>query len=324
MTSATKLKTSKAIIATLLTFSFLIFPRMGSVPTVRAAAGEIRSESQVKTEAALYDSAIRALEQGLTIKLETIEDLKVANALLAKQVPNLRYNRSKLVTIGLSDSTFVAAVRDRTKDSKSTDAFTRELGIDPSSILKLSGASSVGDRMQRKLETDVGLIRRVAARLQQAATDLKAKVKQDHASGRRNQLKSSVRGGEFLATVAGPPSGPAAVTPSAEDVVTLLVLVAISVNPVIFAGLLILASGPIIVGVAVVSAVAVAALIGRLVENLGTDKGRDKVAKCQDGAEAVYKNCVAGGAGACCGLAEINAAACLAAWFLEAAACLLA
>src|SRR6185369_2905796 len=98
------------------------------------------------------------------------------SALLAKQIPNLRFNRSKLAQIGLSDSTFAGAVRERTKDSKTTDVFVREVAADPTSIMKLSGASALADRMQRKVDSDVALIRKVADRLKQAAADIKSKI----------------------------------------------------------------------------------------------------------------------------------------------------
>jgi len=297
----------------------MIYPLVRTLPSAEAAAVDLRSESQIKTEAGLYDSAMHEIERALTIKLETLEDLKAVNALLAKQIPNLRFNRSKLAQIGLSDSTFAGAVRERTKDSKTTDVFVREVAADPTSIMKLGGASSLADRMQRKVDSDVALIRKVADRLKLVAADLKAKTKQNHVNGRNSQLDSTIPVHEFLFTVTSPP--PPAPGISVADVATVLLLVTVYIFPGVLIGLAILAAGPVSLGIVVAGA---ALVIGRLVENFGTDKGRDRVAQCQDNAEATYKSCVAGGAGACCGLAEINAAGCLAQWLLDSAGCLLA
>jgi hypothetical protein len=315
-----RMTTSRAVVATFLSFSFMIYPLVRTIPAVEAAV-DMRSESQMKTEAGLYDSAMREIERALTIKLETIDDLKAANALLAKQIPNLRFNRSKLAQIGLSDSTFVAAVRERTKDSKTTDAFVREVATDSKAITKLTGALSLSDRMQRKVDGDVALIRKLADRLNQVAADLKAKIKQNHVSGRNGKLESTFPRHEFFSTVINPRSGPPTSGISGSDVELVLEIVAIYVFPGVLIGLAVLAAGPVSLGVVVAGA---ALVIGRVVENFGTDKGRDRVAQCQDAVEATYKSCVAGGAGACCGLAEINAAGCLAQWLFEAGACILA
>jgi len=304
--------TSRALTAGFLSLSFIFYPLVRTLPAAEAAAVDLRSESQMKTEAGLYDSAMREIERALTIKLETIEDLKAATALLAKQIPNLRFNRSKLAQIGLSDSTFVAAVRERTKDSKTTDAFVRELATDSKSITKLSGALSLSDRLQRKVDGDVALIRRLADRLTQVTADLKAKIKQNHVGLRNGEFDTTFAGHEFLSP---------APRISDSDIELVLVIVAVYVFPGVLVGLAILAAGPISLGIVVTGA---ALLIGRVVENFGTDKGRDRVAACQDAAEAEYKSCVAGGAGACCGLAELNAAGCLAKWLFDSGACILA
>jgi hypothetical protein len=298
----------RALIATVVSFSFMIYPRLGTAPPVMAAGIDLRSESQVKTEAALYDSAMRTIEQGLTIKLETLDDLKAATALLEKQIPNLKFNRSKLAQIALSDTTFVGAVGDRVKDSKTTDTFASELATDPNTILKLNGASALADRLQTKVETDVSLIRKVANRLQQAGADLKAKIKQAHAS----------RSGVGLSTNTISPAAPSPppLVVRLDGVVFLLVVAAIA-YPGLAIALAVLATGPL------APAVVAGLLIAKLVENLGTDKGKDKVAKCQEAVDAHYQICFKAGADACCGLAILNAEACLAIWMYDSAGCLL-
>jgi len=297
--------TFRALIATVVSFSFIIYPRVGTAPTVMAAGIDLRSESQVKSEAALYDSAMRTIEQGLTIKLENLDDLKAVNALLAKQIPNLKFNRSKLAEIALSDTTFVGAVGQRVKDSKAADSFASELATDPNTILKVNGASALADRLQRKVETDVALIRRVATRLQQAGADLKAKIKQAHA----NRL------GVELSTNIIPPA-PGAPMVRLDGVVFLVVVAAIAF-PGLALALVVLATGPL------APAIVAGFLIVKLVENLGTDEGKDKVAACQKAADEKYQSCMKAGADACCGLAIVNAEACLATWMFDSAGCLL-
>src|SRR5712691_8004877 len=76
-----------------------------------AADVELKSESQLKSEAALYDTAIREIGQLQTMSVATVDDLKKVNTILERQIPNLRFNRSKLATIGLSDSTFINAAK---------------------------------------------------------------------------------------------------------------------------------------------------------------------------------------------------------------------
>jgi len=295
----------RMLIATFVSLSFVIYPRMGTSPVAMAAGVALRSESQVTSEAALYDSAMRTIEQALTIKLQTVDDVKVANSLLEKQMPNLKFNRSKLAQIAMSDATFVGAVAERIKDSKATDAFAIELAGDPNTILKLNGATSLADRLQRKVETDVTLIRKVATRLQQSAADLKAKIKQNHVS----------RSDALLSEKAIPPVAP---TPMFRlDGVVFLVTVAVVLNPGLGIALFAVASGPLAV------AVVAGLLIGKLVENLGTDKGKDKVAQCQAAVDANYQSCVKSTADDCCGLAIINAEACLAIWMFDSAGCLL-
>src|SRR6476660_8756407 len=148
--------------------------------TAVAAASEIRSESQLRTEASLYDAAIADIQKGISIKLETADDLKAANALLKKAIPNLRFNRSKLVVLGMSDSTFSSAVKERTRDSKTTEEFARVLANDPNEILKLNGATTLQSRLTRSLESDVTLLQNVAARLKKAADAVKAKTNANH------------------------------------------------------------------------------------------------------------------------------------------------
>jgi predicted phage tail protein len=302
---------SPTLVVAIWSQSLVIYSRPVTT-TVATTAPELRSESQLRSEASLYDAAIRELSKGTTIKLDTLDDLKAANALLAKQIPNLKFNRSKLVVLGLSETTFVNAVKERTRDSKSIDAFAKELANDPNSVFKLNGASALQSRLGRALETDVALLRAVAARLKKAAADLKTKINADHST-----LRGAVPDADTRLKLAANVTN--LISPQeAGNVVGAIVITTLVYVPGAFtlvAALAILAVGPL-------SLIGAAFILGKLVENVGTDKGRDKVAACEDAAKQIYDQCAANAAQQCCGLSVIFAADCLSDWLINAAACL--
>jgi hypothetical protein len=269
------------------------------------AITELRSESQLRSEASLYDAAIREISKATTIRLDTADDIKAANALLAKQIPNLKFNRSKLVVSGLSDATFAAAVKERTPDSKSTESFAAELAKAPNAILKLNGASALQSRLSRSVESDVTLLRSVSARLKKAAADLKAKIKPNHSIP---VLYSS-----FNVNVERISVSAAGID---DATIAVIIYIAIIFNP----GIYLILAGPITGGLVIVGA---ALLVGRLIENFGTEKGRDRVAECEDAAKQAYDKCAADAAQLCCGLSVIGTADCASQWLLDAGVCLL-
>ncbi|PWT94236.1 MAG: hypothetical protein C5B55_03030 [Blastocatellia bacterium] len=269
---------------------------------VALPAGEIRSEAQLRSEASLYDAAINDIRKGTSIKLDTANDLKAATALLNKAIPNLRFNRSKLIVSGMSDTTFVGAVKERTRDAKSTEEFARALAGDQNEILKLNGATALQSRLARSLDADVTLIRSVSDRLKKAADAVKAKTNANHA-GSRSYLSSET-------TTSPTPPG------ILLDIITLqLVAIAVVVQPAIFLVLVGtgLGSTLVIVGAAV--------LVAKIIGNVATDKGRDKLAECEDSAQKNFNDC----------MATANAfdfvivsTYCTAAYLASAAACLVA
>lgn len=277
-------------------------PGSVSANSTRNIPADLKDVSQVKNEAALYDTAMREISQLSSSSLATIDDLKKANAVLERQIPNLRYSRSKLAAVGLSDSTFVAAVKAHTSGKKATEDFASELGKDPNAILKLNGATSLGDRIARSLETDTTTLRQAAERLKQAAGDIKAKLKTNHA-----------RAGNRSAPPAIETSWPVPFAGLTKDQqVVLLVGVAVLVcSPLL----------PLLVTVS--QGVLAVALIGQLIANFGTEQGRDKVAACMDDAEHRYRNCSKDAATLCCGLDSVARALCAYQWMLDAAVCLI-
>ncbi len=197
MKNPAKSTTSKTFLAILLSFTFPLFPRM-LISSAQPAADtlKLRSESQLRTEASLYDTAIREISRVATMRPDTVENLKAANTILDKQFRNLKYNRSKLAVMGFNDTTFLNAVKERMRDSNTINAFVLELVQDPNSILKLSGAASLGDRIARSVETDAALLRRVAERIKKASEDIRARTKQHHATNREGlQVDPNLRRG---------------------------------------------------------------------------------------------------------------------------------
>ena len=88
-------------------------------------------------------------------------------------------------------------------------------------------------------------------------------------------------------------------------------------------GVAVVACSPLLPVLVAVSQPLIAAfLIERLAENLGTEKGKDKVAACMDQAEKDARSCGGDASKLCCGLDIIAAGLCLDAWLLEAAGCL--
>jgi hypothetical protein len=176
----------RAAVATALCLSFLIPPSSwvssAAATTVRAAA-DLKNESQYKSEASRYDSAIRAIAGIATMKLDTGEDLKKAIAILDRERQNLKFHRSKLIVLALGDSAFTSAVKKKVSDKPAAEAFASELTADRKAVLKLEGAESLKTRLQRSAESDAATLRRVAERLREAAERIKKAGQKSAAPG---------------------------------------------------------------------------------------------------------------------------------------------
>lgn len=274
-----------SILAVVLALPGALTIRSTPTPAPAPAALSLKSQSQLKSEAALYETAIREIGTIANMKLSTPEELKKANDIVAKQIRNLKFGRSKLISLGLADGVFVEAVKAKAKDEKSAEAFVLELGKDPSSILKLAGAESLKSRVERALETDNTLLKNVAQKLKRSAEEVKSTLKQHHAKN-----YSPVRYDWRL---------------------DLLIYVAFVVNPVVAA----------VIAANVIPVVIVASLAARLATNIGTEEGQNKVAACMDGIDKQYQNCLAAAAQLPLGFSVAAAAVCYADWLLDAAAC---
>jgi len=125
--------------------------------SARAAAADLnlKSQAQLRSEAALYDTAIREIGRISNMQLSNPNESKAALAILKQQTPNLRFSRSKLITIGLSDSGFANAVTAKAgNDKKSQQQFAAQLAQDRKSIFQVNGAESLRSNIIRSVEAD--------------------------------------------------------------------------------------------------------------------------------------------------------------------------
>jgi hypothetical protein len=151
--------------------------------SARAAAADLnlKSQAQLRSEAALYDTAIREIGRVSNMQLSNPNESKAALAILKQQTPNLRFSRSKLITIGLSDSGFANAVTAKAgNDKKSQQQFAAQLAQDRKSIFQVNGAESLRSNIIRSVEADAALLRKVSDQLSQASKAIKASVKNHH------------------------------------------------------------------------------------------------------------------------------------------------
>ena len=261
----------------------------------RSAVADInlKSESQLRSEAALYDTAIREIGRISSMKLANPDESKAAIAILKKQIPNLRFNRSKLIALGLSDSSFRSAVKSRTNDKKSSEEFAAELAKDRTAILKLNGAQSLKDGMLRAVESDASMLRKISDQLKQGAADIRAKAKSHHAVRTNPALTTKSADVEINTGASSTPS----LKGNEGEVITLVVVCAFIVSPPLGVALVLLSvnSPTLTIPVAAAESVAVyaAELLLAIKAGSGTDQQKDEIQACVDRAQAACDKCVA-------------------------------
>lgn len=292
----------RAAIATALCLSFVVYPQL-RISSVRAAAGpaaDVKSESQLRSEASRYDSAIRAISGITTMKFDTPEDLKKAVVILDRERPNLKFHRSKFVFIGISDSAFVSAVRKKLPNKQAAETFAKQLIADTKLALTVEGAESLQTRIRRNIESDAATLRRAADRLKEAA----AKFKRAQAPGPRTDEFKVLKAGfsDARRSIALPET---AAMPALDPVSIIIIVVAvIGYASVIYYGLK--WYGPAV--------------------GIGTEEDKDQVADCQNATDDRYNRCVSEAQDLPSGLPffirEVAVAACYSDWLARQAACL--
>jgi hypothetical protein len=264
------------------------------VPQSRVAAMDIKSAAEYKAEASRFDNAIRAMAGITTMKLETPDDLKAALAIVERESGNVTLLLSKLVAMGLADSTVVAAVKKKGPTAKEAEAFLKAIIADPQKALELEGASALSTRMRSAIASSTDTLRRAGARLREAADKIKARGSTRSEGG--NEMRV-VRASYSVAT--GASAGPSVF---ATDPMT-----------VIFAALVIF--------YAVVFAVAFIAWLGQVIKNAATPEGQTRVERCLADERAWRDRCRADARQQPWPLDIAALAACEAAWLVKIAAC---
>lgn len=302
--------TLRAGIATALCLSFLLYPplRPSSATAASAhAATDLKTESQLRSEASRYDGAIRAVAGIATMKLETPEDLKKAFAVLERERPNLKFHFSKLVVLAISDSTYSGAIKKKIPDKQAAEAFAKELEADLKAVLKLDGARSLKTRMERSAEADAAVLRRAGERLKLAGEKIKKAAQQAVApdSGASSELRV-IRAGFGAATQ--PFTAP---------------------SPVVFVQLIILALAYAVIVLNPIQVTTFLAIgfLASLFTNLFTEEGQDQVAACQEEADDRYRSCESDANALPSGfplfIREAALALCYGTWLIETGDCLL-
>ncbi len=291
-------------------------------PSVSTAASspasiDLRSQSQFRSEAANYDRALSELSKILNMKLETKGDLTQAHAIFEREHLNLRFLLSKLVVTALGDSAFTSGLMKKVTDQKSAEQFGKELGRDPNSIFTVSGAESLKTRMLQSIEADAATLRKVAEKLNQAAERIRKTTGRAGDSQTLDGFKP-IRASYSTTRLPATPL---------HGFVARVTLKDLALGYIAAALLLYGTGGTVIAGAIALSgllSILVAALpallILEIVENYGTQAGRDAIAKCMDQAEARRSRCKSDANSA--GLFTIFLyVACDAQWILDAVAC---
>jgi hypothetical protein len=294
----------RAVVAAALCFSFIFYPqlRLSSVQAAAGIAADVKSESQLRSEASRYDAAIRAIGGIATMKFNTPEDIKNAVVVLNRERPNLRFHRSKFVLIGISDSAFVSALRRKFPTKAAAETFGKQLTADTKLANTVDGAEALKTRIRQSIESDTATLRRAADRLREAAARFK-----------RAQLSPAPGStGAFRVLRAGfmesPEMSALTETPGMPTIdplsIVIIVVAIIGYSLIIYQGLRWF--GPYY--------------------GIGTEEDKDQVADCQNATDTRYNQCVAEAQDLPSGfpffVREVAVAACYADWLARQAACL--
>ena len=269
-------------------FAFVLYAPSQLSSAASPAAFELKSASQYRAEASRYDAAIRAISGITTMKLETEDDLKSAIAILDRERPNLRFHRSKLVSLAINDSTFSSAVKKKSPDLKAAEAFLKELSADRTLVLKLDGAEALKTRFLRSDGSEAGILKRAGERLKEAADRIKQKTRVAHARATQKVEVNYLEGREAL----HPDLEPSALTPNLQVVTEVIAVIFIAV---------------IAIEVVVYGAI--------IVKNVSTEEGRDEIAECQERADGRYLRCISDAN-------VFQRAICYGSWLADQATCL--
>jgi len=123
----------------------------------------------LRTEAARYDVALRAISAIASMNLKNRDQLKSGLAIFERHRPHLKFQTSKLITLATDDPIFSAAVRRATPDKQAAHALMEELRADPKSVRRLGGVQVLATRLGQTLAADVQSLQLVRERFLEAA-----------------------------------------------------------------------------------------------------------------------------------------------------------
>ncbi len=305
MKKITALVELRAAIAAALCLS-IIYPQLRvSYAATPGPAADVKSESQLRAEASRYDAAIRAIAGITAMKFDTPEDLKKAVAILDRERPNLKLHRSQYLVIGLSDSSFVSAVRKKLPNKQAAEAFVQQLTADAKIALTVDGAPALKTRLQQRIAADAATLRKAGERLKEAAAKFK-KASQASLTPRHETTAGFklIKAGYSDAPLSIALPEPAAM-PVLDPASIAVIIVTVIVLTAFYYGLF--------------------TIIGPYY-GIGTEEDKDQVAECQQETDGRYASCVAEARDLPSGLPfflrETAQAACYADWLVRQAACL--
>ncbi|HEY7784518.1 MAG TPA: hypothetical protein VIB00_07325 [Pyrinomonadaceae bacterium] len=287
----------RALIAVALSVSFVIYPplQLSSASAAISVAPEIKSESQFRSEAARYDAAIRAIGSIASMRLDNTAEFQKAFDVLKRERPNLKFHRSKLIALALSDPAFANAVKKKAPDKSAAESFVKQLNADRQAVLRLDGVQTLQSRMRRSDEADAATLRRAAEHLKAAGEKIKASAPRSSVAPFGEEQEFKVIRANFTE------STPAPIDPVSATIIALAV------------------TAVVIMAIAYGSA---------LISNATTDEGQDAVEACNQRNDERFDRCVSE---IDCGLGGLLNPFCAAAlalcesdWLVRAAACLFA
>jgi hypothetical protein len=183
-------------VALALCTAFLLYVPLRTKAIANYTAPALKDLSQVKSEATTYNKAIAAIRGISSLKLEDPTQMKQALGIIDREASALKYNQSKLIVLGLSDSTFLAAVKKQAPDKKSATVLVNELNRDPKAVLKLDGAQPLITRLKQSNQADATTLTATATKLKGAADSFKK-------TGDIRNIQPQSERGEFKIIAAG-------------------------------------------------------------------------------------------------------------------------
>ncbi len=161
------------LLATVMGTLLLAAPQSKAIPTLSLPTGsELKTPTQYRTEAALYERSIRSIATIATLRLDNSEALKQALDILERETPNLKHLPSFLVFSGINDSTFSTAVKRNTDTRSKAEILLKRLTEDPKTILEIDGARSLARRLSDRTSADAKMLRTVAERINTAVAQV--------------------------------------------------------------------------------------------------------------------------------------------------------